>query len=278
MQAPSKPTSALGADPNGRPSRFKDQVVIVVGGARGIGGATAEAFAREDAKVVVADVLEENGAATVERITSSGGVACFRNCDVSSSADVKALIAFAVTAFGGIDVLFNNVGIVRYGKVDELSEDDWDVTLRTNLSGMFYACKYAIPEMRKRGGGAIVNTASALAHGSQPLTSSYAASKGGILALTRTIAIDYARERIRCNSISPGTINTPIVQIAAKQIDAEHSDRLIASWGEMHPLGRIGEPEEVANLVLFLASHDAEFITGSDYAIDGGIRASLVKE
>lgn len=255
-----------------------NQVAIVVGGARGIGGATAEAFAREQAKVIVADVLEEDGAATVERIESSGGVASFYKCDVSSSADVRALIAFAVTTFGGIDVLFNNVGIVRYGKVDELSEDDWDVTLRTNLSGMFYACKYAIPEMRKRGGGSIVNTASALAHGSQPLTSSYAASKGAILALTRTIAIDYASEGIRCNSISPGTINTPIVQIAAKQIDAKNPDRLIASWGEMHPLGRVGEPDEVANLVLFLASHEAEFITGSDYAIDGGIRASLVKE
>ena len=258
--------------------RFSDRTVIVIGGTRGIGGATAQAFAREGGRVCVADVLDTEGRELVESIKSEGGTALFSHCDVSQAEQVEALITTAAGTYGSVDVLFNNVGIVRYGKVDDLKIEDWDAAQAANLRGMFLACKYVIPEFRKRGGGVIVNTASALAHGSQPLTASYTAAKGGVLALTRTVAIDYASEGIRCNSISPGTIDTPIVQIAARQIDPARVDELIASWGAMHPIGRVGRPEEVARLVLFLSSDEASFITGSDFAIDGGIRAALVRE
>ncbi len=260
-----------------RPSRFRDRVVIVFGGSRGIGGATAVRFGEEGASVVIADLLHDEGDETAGRIRDVGGRAEFVSCDVSVPSQVEAAMAHAVSTFGGVDVLFNNVGITRHGRVEDLSVEDWDATLSTNLRGMFVACKYAIPEMRRRGGGAIVNTASALAHGSQTFASAYCASKGGVLALTRTIAIDYARENIRCNSISPGTIDTPIVQIAASQIRPGEEDALTAAWGDLHPLGRMGRPTEVADLVLFLASNEASFITGSDYAIDGGIRAELVR-
>lgn len=261
-----------------RRGRFGGRTVVVIGGARGIGGATAHAFAQEGASVVIGDVLVDEGERTASTIVSDGGQARFVACDVADRAHVQALMTAAAESSGGIDVLFNNVGITRYGKVDELSEDDWDAAQAANLRGMFLACKYAIPHLRARGGGAIVNTASALGHASQPLTSSYAASKGGVLALTRTIAIDYASEGIRCNSISPGTIDTPIVRIAANQIDPEHTDELIASWGKLHPVGRIGTADEVANVVLFLASDEASFVTGSDFAVDGGLRASLIAQ
>ena len=258
-------------------ARFTGKVALVCGGARGIGAATARRFATEGAAVVVADVLEHEARETVLDIGRTGGQALFVPCDVSHSPAVQAVVREAVNTFGGIDVLFNNVGIARAGKVDELSESDWDVTLGTNLRGMFLACKFAVPEMRKRGGGAIVNMASAMGHASLASSVSYSASKGAVLALTRSIAIDHAPEGIRCNSVSPGTVDTPLVRAALGSLPAAVADELLKGWGRVHPVGRIGKAEEVAAVVTFLASSDAAFVTGADFRVDGGLLAGLAQ-
>jgi NAD(P)-dependent dehydrogenase (short-subunit alcohol dehydrogenase family) len=174
-----------------------------------------------------------------------------------------------------LDVVFNNVGIARYGEVDTLSLDDWRLTLDVNLTAQFLACKRAVTEMKRTGGGVIINTASILGHASQKTTAAYAASKAAVMALTRTVAIDHAKEGIRCVSISPGTIDTPLVQIAAATFRDRDPDDLKREWAAHHPLNRLGTPKEVAETVFFLASPGAGFITGADILIDGGIRSEL---
>jgi NAD(P)-dependent dehydrogenase (short-subunit alcohol dehydrogenase family) len=256
--------------------RFKDKVVIVTGAGNGIGKATAEAFAREGGLMVLADVNEAAGAAVVQSITEAGGKAVFVKTDVTKGDQVQNLIAQAVAAFGGIDVLYNNAGVVRYGTVVDLTEDDWDFMLNVNLKGSFLTCKYAIPEMRKRGGGAIVNTASAQAFASQKNVAAYAASKGGVVSLTQSIALDHARENIRCNCIAPGSICTPMLEFAANIFVPSDPGHAIEEWGNLHPLGRVGTPDEVANIVLFLASNEASFCTGGAYRVDGGLLANLL--
>jgi NAD(P)-dependent dehydrogenase (short-subunit alcohol dehydrogenase family) len=256
--------------------RFKDKVVIVTGAGNGIGRAGAQAFAREGAAVVAADINEANGWATVQSITETGGRAVFVKTDVTRSTDVQNLVREAVAAFGGIDVLYNNAGVVRYGTVVDMTEEEWDFILNVNLRASFLTCKYAIPEMRKRGGGAIVNTASAQAFASQKTVAAYAASKGGIVSLTQSIALDHARENIRCNCIAPGSICTPMLENAANIFLPANPGQAIDEWGSMHPLGRVGTPDEVANIVLFLASDDASFCTGGAYRVDGGLLANLL--
>jgi NAD(P)-dependent dehydrogenase (short-subunit alcohol dehydrogenase family) len=254
--------------------RFKSKAIIVTGAGNGMGRASALAFAREGGGVAVADINAADGQATARQIADAGGRAIFVQCDVSRSADVQRLVAETVAAFGGVDVLHNNAGVVKYGTVVDMPEEDWDRVLDINLKGTFLACKYAIPEMRKRGGGAIVNTASVQAFATQQLVAAYSASKGAMVSFTMTVALDHAAENIRCNCIAPGSIQTPMLEMAANLFSANPAEA-IRDWGRAHPLGRVGTPEEVAGLALFLASDDAAFCTGGCYRIDGGLLSAI---
>jgi NAD(P)-dependent dehydrogenase (short-subunit alcohol dehydrogenase family) len=249
------------------------RAVIIFGGARGIGAATAQRFSDDGASILVCDVLEKEG----EALAAGDAHRRIRylKCDVGNAHDIEAAYDALIAWAGRVDVVVNNVGIARYGNVDMLSLDDWELTLRVNLTAQFLSCKRAVSEMKKAGGGVIINTASILGHGSQKTTAAYAASKAGIMALTRSVAIDHARDDIRCVSISPGTIDTPLVQISAETFKDRDPDDLRREWAAAHPLNRLGKPEEVANTIFFLASPGAGFITGSDILIDGGIRAEL---
>jgi NAD(P)-dependent dehydrogenase (short-subunit alcohol dehydrogenase family) len=255
--------------------RFKDKAIIVTGAGNGMGRASALAFAREGGGVAVADINAADGQATVQQIADAGGRAIFVQCDVTRSADVQRLVAETVAAFGGVDVLHNNAGVVKYATVVDMPEEDWDWVLDINLKGPFLTCKYAIPEMRKRGGGAIVNTASVQAFATQQLVAAYSASKGAIVSFTMTVALDHAAENIRCNCIAPGSIQTPMLDMAANLFSAHDPAQALSAWGRNHPLGRVGTPEEVAKLVLFLSSDDAAFCTGGCYRIDGGLLSAI---
>lgn len=251
----------------------RSRSVLVFGGARGIGAATARAFVDDGACVTVADVLEEDGQALVAALGADR--AAFVSCDVADPDQINGAFDVAIRQFGAVDIVFNNVGIARYGTVDQLSLEDWDLTLRVNLTAQFVSCKRAVREMKTSGGGVIINTASILGHASQKTTAAYAASKAAVMGLTRTVAIDHAADGIRCVSISPGTIDTPLVQIAARTFKDRRPEDLEREWAAHHPLNRLGKPEEVAATVVFLASPGAGFMTGSDFLIDGGIRSEL---
>ncbi len=249
---------------------FEGRVAILFGAARGIGAAAARGFHREGASVVVCDVLDAEGSALAAEL---GERARYVRCDVADAAAIEAAYRAADAAFGGVDIVLNNVGITRYGTVDVLSLEDWDYSLRVNLTAHFVSAHHAIPRLRARGGGVIVNTSSILGHASQKTTASYAAAKAGIQGLTRTIAIDHATEGIRCVSISPGTIDTPLVRHVASGFG--ETETVLGAWAAAHPVNRLGTAEEVAETILFLASPRAGFITGSDILIDGGIRSEL---
>jgi NAD(P)-dependent dehydrogenase (short-subunit alcohol dehydrogenase family) len=256
--------------------RFENKVVIITGAGKGVGSTAARGFAREGASVVVADVDDPAGREVARQIGETGGQALFVHCNVSRSSDVQAMVLQTVSAFGGVDILYNNAGIVKYDTVVDQPEEDWDQILNVNLKGSFLTCKYAIPEMRKRGGGAIVNTASVQAFASQKTVAAYSASKAAIVGFTRTVALDHASEGIRCNCIAPGSIQTPMLDQSARTFYPDNPQGAFDIWGQAHPLGRVGRPEEVAEFVMFLAGDTASFCTGGCYLIDGGLLAGAL--
>jgi NAD(P)-dependent dehydrogenase (short-subunit alcohol dehydrogenase family) len=181
-----------------------------------------------------------------------------------------------VSDFGSLDVLVNNAGVVRYGELPRFPEEDWDYVLDINLKGMYQTCRFAIPEFRRRGGGAIVNVASVQAYWSHQGAVAYSASKGGIVAFTRALALDHARENIRVNAVAPGTVLTPMVRDAAQRSNPDDPDAALAEFAQTHPIGRLIQPEEVASVVLFLASDRAGVVTGITMPVDGGLMAGNV--
>jgi len=256
-------------------SEFDGKSVIVTGGALGIGGAASEAFAREGANVTILDWNGEAGDATVDRIASAGGTAQFVQADAGTSEGCRATVDAAVEAYGGVDVLFSNVGIQppdSYVDAVELPEETWDKIIAVNLKSRFLMAKYSIPHMRKAGGGVIISSASVQGLQSMGGVSAYAASKGGDLSLMRQMSLDFAADNIRVVSVNPGAIDTPMVRNAIAGTGGNLEDELI-STGKAHPLGRIGQTEDIANMVLFLASDRASFITGSYFNVDGGLMA-----
>ncbi len=255
--------------------RYIGKVVIVTGGAMGMGQATAIAFGREGASVIVADIDDAAGAETVQAIEAAGGHGRYVKGDVGKSEAARHAIDAAVETYGGLDVIFNNVGIQpaeSYCTAEDTPEALWDRIMDVNVKSHFLMAKYGIPHIRKRGGGAIINNASVQGLQSMKGVPPYAASKGAVLSLTRQLAVEYAHEGIRVLAICPGTIDTPLVRVALGRDPSTYAEKL-ANAAKAHPLGRIGTPDEIANVVLFLASDAASFMTGEYVCVDGGMMA-----
>jgi NAD(P)-dependent dehydrogenase (short-subunit alcohol dehydrogenase family) len=240
---------------------LKDKAAVVTGAGSGIGRAIAEALAAAGARVVVSDIDEKGGQETVRRI---GGAASFFRADTSRPADNEALVAEAVKRHGALHVAVNNAGIGGpIAPAGEYPLDGWDKVIAVNLSGVFYGMRYQIPAMKKAGGGAIVNIASILGQVGFRGSPAYVAAKHGVVGLTKTAALDHAADKIRVNAIGPAFIKTPLIE---KSLDEAARAGLVA----LHPMGRLGEASEVAELALWLCSEKASFVTGSYYAVDGG--------
>jgi NAD(P)-dependent dehydrogenase (short-subunit alcohol dehydrogenase family) len=243
-----------------------NKVALVTGGGSGIGRATAQAFGRRGARVAVVDVDAGGGQHTVRRIEEAGGHALFIACDVANRADVQSMVTKVVETYGGLDYAFNNAGIAGEGKpISDSSEEAWDRVLNVNLRGVWLCMQQEIPEMLKRGKGAIVNTSSTAGMVAAPYVTSYAASKWGVVGLTKTVALEFAKFGIRINSVSPGVIRTEMVNRAI-----EDHPEMVAYWEKVQPIGRYAEPDELAQTVVFLCSDATSFITGVNLPFDGG--------
>src|ERR687887_2441339 len=246
--------------------RLDGKVALISGGARGQGAAEAKLFAREGAHVVFGDVLDEDGRHVEAEIRTAGGDATYVHLDVTPEDDWRAAVALAEHTYGRLNVLVNNAGIVIRKSIEETTEDDLDQILAVNLKGVFLGTKHAIPAMRRAGGGSIINISSTAGLGGSPYGSaSYTASKGAVRLFTKATATQHAKDRIRCNSIHPGPIDTDMLREAAGGLEEAYRRRV--------PLGRLGTTEDIAYGVLYLASDESSFVTGSELVIDGGSTA-----
>ena len=249
--------------------RLKDKVALITGGGAGIGRQSALLFAREGAKVAVVDVNEQAAKETAAMI---GGAIAVR-ADVSKAADCRAMVEATEDAFGKLNVLFNNAGIMNARDDDAISTDEsiWDLTLEVNAKGVFLGCKYGIPALQRAGGGSVINTASFVARlGAATPQIAYTASKGAVLAMTRELAVIHARQNIRVNALSPGPLRTELL-MSFLNTEAKKQRRLVHV-----PMGRFGEPEEIARAALFLASDESSYMTGTEFLVDGGLTAAYV--
>jgi NAD(P)-dependent dehydrogenase (short-subunit alcohol dehydrogenase family) len=257
--------------------RFDGKVAVITGAAKGIGRATAEAFVREGAAVAAVDLDGDALQEVTKQIKDRGGKVLAVQADVSKRADAERAAQEVVRAFGGIDYLCNIAGIQTYGTIVETDEETWDLTLNVNLKSIYLLSKNCIPEIAKRGGGAVINISSVQGFASQTRVAAYAASKGAVIAITRTMALDHAPDNIRVNCVCPGSVDTPLLRFAAQSHDpSKDPSEVLAGWGQVHPLGRVGQPEEIAEVFMFLASDAASFMTGAAVVVDGGLLAKLI--
>jgi NAD(P)-dependent dehydrogenase (short-subunit alcohol dehydrogenase family) len=247
---------------------FTGKVALVTGGASGIGLATASLLAAAGAAVTLADSDDRKGDAALREIRRQGGRALFVPCDVRRADRCEHAVAETLSAFGGLDILVNAAGVVYRGTVLDTREQDWDRTLEVNLKGVFLACKSAIPVIAQGGGGAIVNVSSGWGMVGGRRAAAYCASKGGVVLLTKAMAMDHAAEGIRVNCVCPGDTDTPMLRSEAAQLGLSE-DQYLAECAR-RPMGRIGRPEEIARSILYLAGPDSSYVTGATLVVDGG--------
>lgn len=255
-------------------SMLAGKIALVTGAASGIGRAAAMLFAREGAALGLADLNLRAGQAVAAEIVQSGGRAVFEDADISRASDCQRVVERTLREFGGIHVLFNNAGIMRRASVVELSEEDWDRVMAVNVKSMYLMSRLVVPVMVKAGGGSIINTASGWGLAGGPRAAVYCASKGAVVLLTKAMAVDHGRHKIRVNCICPGDTDTGMLRNEAQQL-GEPEDRFLAESAR-RPLGRIGKAEEIAQAALYLASDAASFVTGTALVVDGGGLAGSV--
>ena len=257
---------------------FENKVAVVAGAGKGMGGATAKLLASQGTSVVVVDINQSAVDETVSEIAASGGQATAVIADASKSDQVRNIPQVALETYGGIDYLVNAIGVQTYGNVVETDEALWDKTIDANLKAFYLMAHYCVPAIIKRGGGAIVHIASVQGHNSsQERVVAYATTKAGVVALSRSMSLDHAKDNIRVNCILPGSIDTPLLRGAAANYAEEGNiQAVVDSWGKSHPLGRVGQPEEIAQLVAYLLSDKASFITGATITADGGLTTKLL--
>ncbi len=253
---------------------WKGKVIIVTGGGGGIGRAVAHKFAAQGGQVAVVNRTAGKAEAVAQEISEAGGRAIAIQADVALEADVKRVVQTTLDTFGKIDVLVNNAAMCPQIRLTDMSLEQWNQVIMNNLTSVFLFCREVIPSMLENGGGSIVNVSSVHALATLEGYSAYSASKGGISALTRAIALDYARQNIRVNTVLPGAVHTPMLESSVKNLDTPREE-IMKQWNDSQPIGRVGQPEEIATVILFAASSENSFMTGATLVADGGMTAEL---